>query len=63
MPSRKRSKQRIQGEHFREDGSPKRRFATEQAARDHVQRFGHNCYPYHCTICDGWHLATARRVA
>jgi hypothetical protein len=60
MPSRKRSGRRIQGEHFREDGSPKRRFASEREALDHVRRFGHNCFPYRCTVCDGWHLATRR---
>jgi hypothetical protein len=51
------------GEHFREDGSPKRRFTSERQALEHIRRFGHNCYPYHCSICDGWHLATARRIA
>jgi len=60
LPSRKRGKERIVGEHFRADGSPKRRFASEHDARMHIERYGHNCFPYHCTVCDGWHLGTRR---
>jgi len=60
MPRRKHPRERLLGEHFRDDGKPKRRFTTERQATEHVRRHGHNCYPYHCTICGGWHLATAR---
>jgi len=57
----KRSK-RLVGEHFRKDGSPKRRFPTRDAAEKYADTYGYNqnLMIYHCQFCDGWHYATRR---
>lgn len=55
-----REPKRLFGEHFRDDGQPKRRFETREEAQIYVERYGYFCFTYHCTFCDGWHLATRR---
>lgn len=59
---RRQPRKRIVGEHFREDGSPKRRFATEREAREYVETFGYHCSVYPCSFagCNGYHLGTRR---
>jgi hypothetical protein len=56
------SSDRIVGEHFKADGTPKRKFPTREAALKHVQRY---CLDdkivYQCNFCNDWHLATERR--
>jgi hypothetical protein len=55
---------RLLGEHFRDDGRPKTRFKSERKALDSIVRHGHrDKIAYHCTFCDGWHLATRRTAA
>jgi hypothetical protein len=56
----KRPKPRIVGEHFRSDGSPKRRFPTQAAAERHAQRYHLNQDLYECSFCGGFHFATKR---
>lgn len=59
-PSRKHK--RLVGEHFRDDGRPKRRFDTYAAAEAHIELYGYtNLMIYGpCDCCGGYHLATRR---
>jgi hypothetical protein len=55
---------RLVGEHFRDDGKPKKRFASERAALECIERYGYlDKVAYHCGFCGGWHLGTRRRAA
>ena len=51
-------------EHWRSDGLPKTRFATQDEANRsslyHRLESGSDLDPYRCRICDGWHLGSAR---
>jgi len=47
---------RILGGHFKEDGKPKRGYATEAKAKAEAARFGKTYY--RCDFCDRFHLAT-----
>jgi len=52
-------------EHWREDGSPKTRYPSqEDANRTALQRRledGADLDPYPCSICGAWHLGNRRR--
>ena len=54
--------QRVAGEHFREDGKPKRRFVTHAKAEAFIDLYGHNHLLIYgpCEFCDGYHLCTRR---
>jgi hypothetical protein len=55
---------RLLGEHFRDDGRPKRRFKSERAALDCIVRYDYrDKVAYQCDFCGGWHLGTRRRAA
>ena len=55
------ARERIVGEHFKADGSPKRRFKTLQAAERHALRYGlHDKVVDPCEFCGGFHFATRR---
>ncbi len=51
-------------EHWRVDGQPKTRFATQdEANRSSLQRRleeGADLDPYQCSFCGGWHLGNRR---
>lgn len=34
----------------------KHRFASREAASGYVGKDGFKVIPYHCPVCDGWHL-------
>jgi hypothetical protein len=55
-------RRRLLSEHFKDDGTPKRRFPTEAAADAFVRRMmlTQTTVTYHCSFCDGWHIATRR---
>jgi hypothetical protein len=52
---------RLVSEHFRDDGTPKRRFDTREAAQAHLDR---HCQEYlivyRCTFCGGYHFSGRR---
>lgn len=52
-------------EHWREDGQPKSRFATQADANRWALQMrleeGTDLHPYPCTYCGDWHLGTRRR--
>jgi hypothetical protein len=57
---------RVSGrEHWRTDGQPKTRFATQdEANRSSLQirlEQGADLDPYECRFCGGWHLGNRRR--
>lgn len=53
--------ERIVGEHFKSDGTPKRKFKTLQAAERHSQRYQlHDKLIYRCEFCGAFHFATRR---
>ncbi len=51
-------------EHWRSDGTPKTRFATEEDANRSSLRLrleeGADLDPYRCSFCAGWHLGNRR---
>jgi hypothetical protein len=52
---------RLIGEHFRVDGTPKRRFATRALAIEYAERQGFDHLRiYGCGFCDGFHYATRK---
>lgn len=55
---------RLIGEHFKRDGSPKRRFATREKAVAFVdlKNQAGKVRVYYCKFCDGWHIATDRHA-
>jgi hypothetical protein len=59
-PGRGRGPVQSGREHWRADGRPKTRFATQDAAnRASLQlrlEEGANLDPYQCSFCGGWHL-------
>ena len=62
-PREGRRMKRLVGEHFTRDGRPKRRFPTRAAAEEHARRHWHsNLDVYECSVCQGFHFATRRRV-
>jgi hypothetical protein len=59
--SRRGAKPRIVGEHFKADGSPKRRYKTQRAAERHAQQYHlDDKLIYACEFCGGYHFATRR---
>ena len=52
-------------EHWRADGRPKHRFATQDEANRSSLRLrleeGADLDPYRCGICGGWHLGNKAR--
>jgi hypothetical protein len=52
-------------EHWRADGRPKHRFATQDEANRSSLRLrlevGADLDPYRCGICGGWHLGNQAR--
>jgi hypothetical protein len=60
MPRRHRRGQtfepyRVLPQHFKSDGSAKRRW-TRGEAENQATRHGPGWTAYHCTFCDGWHV-------
>lgn len=55
---------RLIGEHFKRDGTPKRRFASKDkaAAFADLKHQTGKVRIYHCKFCDGWHLATDKQA-
>jgi hypothetical protein len=51
-------------EHWRSDGQPKTRFATQEDANRSSLRLrleeGADLDPYQCGYCNGWHLGSRR---
>jgi len=51
-------------EHWRSDGTPKSRFATQDEANRSALRLrleeGADLDPYPCRFCGGWHLGNRR---
>jgi hypothetical protein len=53
--------ERIVGEHFKADGTPKRKFKTLQAAERHSRRYRlYDKLIYRCEFCGAFHFATRR---
>jgi hypothetical protein len=56
-----RKRKRLVGEHFRADGTPKRRFVTRAEAIEYAERYGYmNLMIYPCEFCGGFHFGTRR---
>lgn len=55
-------RKRLVGEHFRDDGKPKRRFDTYAEAEAFIELYGHaNLKIYGpCEFCGDYHLCTRR---
>lgn len=48
-------------DHFKADGTPKKRFKSFASAQAHAERYHHaNLVIYQCSFCYAWHFATRR---
>ena len=52
---------KLQGEHFRPDGQPKRTWPTRAEAERAA--YLHNREAYRCTFCGCWHIGQPKQAA